>query len=250
MGGELGNSAELRNSNYQATHGLFGRSYALQDEDAYNGADRAQRDSYMQQLEDHYGLPKGLLSAIWGQESAYGHNAGPSSAGALGDFQIMPENFRRAGIDPKNFFQSAEWVARNLATNKRQLGNWDAAIAAENWRPSAVAQSQKQYGSGWFGADPSIPGETRKYLHDIHARLAGQSTLDIAGQRYVASLNKNTQAAIAAGGGGGVTNSSETHFHGVTLNIKSNDPQGVRREIQHMFSDPRLLAAQSGLGMQ
>jgi soluble lytic murein transglycosylase-like protein len=46
-----------------------------------------------------YGLDWTILAAIGAIESGHGRDAGPSSAGALGPMQFMPDTWRRQGLD-------------------------------------------------------------------------------------------------------------------------------------------------------
>lgn len=52
--------------------------------------------------EQRYGVAWSLLAAINSIESDFGHNNGPSSAGALGPMQFMPATWRHYGLDANN----------------------------------------------------------------------------------------------------------------------------------------------------
>ncbi len=110
------------------------------------------------QLEYQYGLPQGVLDAIWGQESGRGRNMLNRSSGAAGHFQLIEENSRAAGIDPNDFGASAKWTAKYAADALKRFPALDPveAIAAHHYG----GPDTRQWGP-----------KTRKYVGDIRARL-------------------------------------------------------------------------------
>lgn len=91
-----------------------------------------------------------LLWGVYGQESNYGRNLGPSSAGARGPFQFMPATARQYGIDPMNFAQAARAAAQYLRTYQRR--GIAGMLAAYNAGPAAR---------------PPYPAETRSYIPGV-----------------------------------------------------------------------------------
>lgn len=67
---------------------------------------------------EKYGISPNTLWGVYGTESAFGTNNGPSSAGAEGPFQFMPSTAKAFGIDPNNFDQAVDAAAKYL----KQLG--------------------------------------------------------------------------------------------------------------------------------
>ena len=53
----------------------------------------------------HYGLSPTTLLGVYGTESAYGTNLGPSSAGALGPFQFLPSTGAKYGLSGTTIMQ-------------------------------------------------------------------------------------------------------------------------------------------------
>ncbi|MDA8092352.1 MAG: transglycosylase SLT domain-containing protein [Betaproteobacteria bacterium] len=150
--------------NFFSRFGL-GRSYSQQA----IAAKRAQAKTLFPKLESMYGLPHGLLDAVWAQESGRGKNM-VSPAGALGDFQFMPKTAAAYGItDPGNLRQAAGGAAmmyRNLLD--QYGGNTAEALAAYNWGSGNLNKDLYRYGAGWMS---HAPRETQNYVRDVMARM-------------------------------------------------------------------------------
>ena len=113
-------------------------------------------------LESKYGLPSGILDVIWKQESGRGTNMTNPDSGAQGHFQLMEDNWKKAGIDPDNLEQSAEWTAKYAK---------EAMDARPDLDP-VEAIASRHYG----GPNESMWGpKTRKYVSDIKAQMGGNT---------------------------------------------------------------------------
>ncbi len=112
----------------------------------------------LRKLERERGLPAGVLDALWAQESSRGRNMLNPSNGAAGHFQLMPENYRAAGIDPNDFLASATWAADYAKQAIQKFPGLDPvdAIASHHYGGPNTAQ---------WGP------RTRKYVEDIRGRL-------------------------------------------------------------------------------
>jgi len=118
----------------------------------------------LSELEDHFGLPKGLLSAVEQQESGGNPNA-VSPAGAIGAFQFLPATAAQYGIDPKDPDQSAQGAAQMYSDLlKKYNGDLPSALAAYNWGQGNVDNQGLQ----------NAPPETQKYIASITSALNGQ----------------------------------------------------------------------------
>jgi hypothetical protein len=86
------------------------------------------------------GIKPSVLWGLYGVETSYGRNVGPSSAGAVGPFQFLPGTARSLGINPLNFRQAANGAARYLAQYKSRgvRGMLAAYNAGPNANPSAA----------------------------------------------------------------------------------------------------------------
>lgn len=135
-------------------------------------------------LEDEFGLPKGLLSAISMQESKGNPNA-RSPVGALGPFQFMPATARRFNLkDRTDVGASAKAAAQYLSALLALFDNdLDKAIMSYNAGEGNV-QSGKAYGFK----------ETQKYLPKVRSYLAGANGLE--DENAQSNLTKIEQARI------------------------------------------------------
>jgi hypothetical protein len=77
-----------------------------------------------------WGVPAWLLWGVFGVESDFGANLGPSSAGAEGPFQFLPSTAALYHVDTSSLASSADGAAHYLHDLHRRLGSWDAALRA------------------------------------------------------------------------------------------------------------------------
>jgi membrane-bound lytic murein transglycosylase B len=142
-----------------------------------------------------YGVPWSVLAAINKVESNFGQNMGPSSAGAIGWMQFMPDTWARWGIDANGDGIADPWnpedaiysAARYLAATG---GSTDIAGAVfsynhAQWYVDEVLQLAQQYAGGGESFATALDG--------------AQQTLDSAKQAVVDANAKvlNAEAAVA-----------------------------------------------------
>ena len=128
-----------------------------------------------------YGVPWSVLAAINRVESNFGQNMGPSSAGAIGWMQFMPDTWARWGVDangdgiadPWNAEDAIYSAARYLAASGAATDLASAVFSYNHaqWYVDEVLQLAQGYDSG--GADYAA------------ALQAAQQTLDAAKQAVV-----------------------------------------------------------------
>lgn len=115
----------------------------------------------------HYGVPAPLLYGVWGAESAFGKNKGPSSAGALGDFQFMPGTARSLGVNLGNFRSEAFGAAKYLSQLRKGSGSWSEAVGKYNAGPAGNLNNPEtrayiprvlSLAKGWRGPSGSVGG--------------------------------------------------------------------------------------------
>jgi murein DD-endopeptidase MepM/ murein hydrolase activator NlpD len=105
-----------------------------------------------------YGIPWQVLASINKIESNFGRNMGPSSAGAIGWMQFMPDTWRSWGVDangdgvadPWNPIDAVYAAARYLAASGGQTDLQQAIFAYNHaqWYVDEVLQLARLYGLG------------------------------------------------------------------------------------------------------
>jgi hypothetical protein len=125
-------------------------------------------DNLYASLENQYGLPSGLLSAVESVES-HGDTKAVSNKGAKGNFQFMPETAKAYGVDTSDPVSSAKGAAQYLADLTGKYGSTQAALAHYNGGTSAAK-------AVLAGNEPPAD-ETKNYLTKVNSKLQAPSDL-------------------------------------------------------------------------
>lgn len=122
----------------------------------------------MEQAEQGYGLPRGLLDLMAHKESTYNPQAqSRAKPPAKGLMQFQDPTAESMGFDPEHPAESIWGSARYLHDLKKRFGgDLEKALAAYNWGPTNVSKD---------GMD-KLPQETRQYLQYILGELAKRNT--------------------------------------------------------------------------
>lgn len=134
---------------------------------------------------NRHGIDAALLWGVYGAESGFGTNTGPSSAGAQGPFQFMPATARQYGINPHNFRQAANAAAKYLATYMDRGA--EGALAAYNAGPAGNPNNPetRQYipkvlslAESWSGGSPSARTSSTRSEPTTSYRLGFRNVRD------------------------------------------------------------------------
>lgn len=119
---------------------------------------------------NRYGIPPGLLAAVWLRESGGTLHPGRSSAGAMGPFQFMPETAKRFGLtNPDDFNAAADASARYLQILiQRYNGDIVTAAGAYNFGEGNMDE--------YLAGKRSLPKETRDYMAFIAQQTGASGT--------------------------------------------------------------------------
>jgi murein DD-endopeptidase MepM/ murein hydrolase activator NlpD len=153
-----------------------------------------------------YGVPWSVLAAINKIESDFGRNRGPSSAGAVGWMQFMPDTWARWGIDadgdgiadPWNAQDAIYSAARYLAATGGTSDIAGAVFAYNHaqWYVDEVLQLAQQYANGGVDFSTALDGAqqqldaAKQAVLDANARVLDANAL-------VASLQVRENALLA-----------------------------------------------------
>lgn len=119
-------------------------------------------------LEQQYGLPDGVLDALWSQESGRGANM-KSPTGVLGHFQITGRNRKALGIaDPDNLSEEAVGASEMLSQLLKQYKG-DLSAALTHWNAGGA-------GSAKLGTD-----EARNFAPGVMRKMEQNNTFIIHG---------------------------------------------------------------------
>ena len=133
-----------------------------------------------------------IVRGIFGAESNFGRNVGPSPKGAQGNYQLMPGTAHDLGVNPNDPKQAEMGARRYLAQLLQTFGgDMRKAVAAYNWGPGNLQRDIKQRGNDW---ERGLPRETQDYLRKVFAiaaRSSQQVTVVVSNQ---AGANVSTSA--------------------------------------------------------
>lgn len=135
-----------------------------------------------------YGINPRVLWGVYGTESGYGKNTGPSSAGAVGPFQFEPSTAQSLGVNPLNF-RSAAYGAANYLSQYKDRG---------------VAGMLSAYNAGPNGA--LQPGYVQSVLQNAKTYAPTASVpVQPNAQAPTAGVPRQPSAEIPTAGGGQTT---------------------------------------------
>jgi Transglycosylase SLT domain len=113
--------------------------------------------------EDKYGIPRDLLARQCYEESRFNPGA-KNPSGAMGIMQLLPKFFPGAGGSPLGDIDKGGAYLKHLYDGKSiGFGDWQLALAAYDWGPTALRKAMKKPG---FGLE-SLPVETQNYVTQI-----------------------------------------------------------------------------------
>ena len=182
-----------------------------------SSADQSQAAKFAA-LEKKYGLPSGMLDAIWSLESSRGKGDMISPKGATGHFQFMPKTATQYGLsreDTFNLEKSSDAAAHMMSDLLKQYeGDTLKALAAYNWGSGNLDQFLKPNSGTKFPA---------------------------ATQEYLSKYNEMTRAGTNAPISTEQPSSNETNIGTITVNTQATDADGMVRDLRQSLSNEQLI---------
>ena len=184
-----------------------------------------------------YGIPWSVLAAINKVESDFGHNMGPSSAGAIGWMQFMPDTWARWGTDASGDGVADPWdptdaiysAARYLAASGGQADIAGAVFAYNHaqWYVDEVLQLAQQYEGGGVRF-ANVLDQTQQQLDAAkQAVIDATAKLDDA-QQNLASLQAQEAGWVEkAGGAETLTEQLDAQKQAALVDVQVQDAQAA-----------------------
>jgi murein DD-endopeptidase MepM/ murein hydrolase activator NlpD len=154
-----------------------------------------------------YGVPWSVLAAINKIESGFGQNMGPSSAGAIGWMQFMPDTWARWGMDANGDGVADPWNAEDaIYSAARYLaatgGATDIASAVfsynhAQWYVDEVLQLAQQFEGGGASFASTLE-QAQQQLDVAKQAVVDASTRLTEAQAVLAEAQGRADAAVAA----------------------------------------------------
>ena len=188
-----------------------------------------------------YGVPWQVLGAINKVESNFGGNMGPSSAGALGWMQFMPETWMRWGTDADGDGLADPWnpedavysAARYLAAAGAH-DDIERAVFAYNhaqWYVDDIMDLAAQFGDDTLGVGSSglvfQAADLEAQLSDARARIARARRAIARREEQIGQLDRDRLALERRAGNPRLT---DAEFRSVEHKLSRSD--GLEDEIE------------------
>ena len=153
-----------------------------------------------------YGIPWSVLAAIDKVESNFGQNMGPSSAGAIGWMQFMPDTWARWGIDangdgvadPWNATDAIYSAARYLAATGGQTDIAGAVYSYNHaqWYVDEVLQLAQQFDAGGATFATQL-GDAQQQLDQAKQAVVDANARLLDAQAQLKTLQDSESALLA-----------------------------------------------------
>lgn len=108
------------------------------------------------------GVDPALAKAVASVESDFGKNTGPSSAGAQGVMQLMPDAAKEMGVKDRR--DAAESIRGGVGYLKKMLDKYNGDVM--------TALAAYNYGPGHVDKGDPLPQETQDYVNKVMDRMA------------------------------------------------------------------------------
>lgn len=185
--------------------------------------------------EEHYGLPRGVLSAIARQESNYNPKAVNKKSGARGLMQLNPRYFKGAG---NNAYADIDTAAKELARLlKVYKGNLPMALAAYNDGEGNLDYKLRH--------GKILRTETQKYIPGVLSHMPGAAG---AASTVAAMPTRAPGAGGAAAAPPTASNTTTVEIDNINVFTQAKDANGIAATLPDALKRKGVVAnANTGL---
>ncbi|SDX91219.1 lytic murein transglycosylase [Citreimonas salinaria] len=150
---------------------------AVSDTRIANGrAALREHDALLRAIETRYGVPKEIVAAIWGLESAYGAFRG--SDPVIGSMATLAYDGRRAAFFEEQLIAALQILQEGHTTPDRMTGSWAGAMGHTQFMPTSFRQLAVDWtGDGRrdiWGDDPADSLASTAHYLDKNGWVTGQ----------------------------------------------------------------------------
>lgn len=135
-----------------------------------------EHDDLLRAIEAHYGVPKEIVAAVWGLESAYGTFRG--SDPVIGSMATLAYDGRRAAFFEEQLIAALHILQEGHTTPDRMTGSWAGAMGHTQFMPTSFRQLAVDWtGDGRrdiWGDDPADALASTAHYLDKNGWVTGQ----------------------------------------------------------------------------
>jgi murein DD-endopeptidase MepM/ murein hydrolase activator NlpD len=184
-----------------------------------------------------YGIPWSVLAAINKVESDFGRNMGPSSAGAIGWMQFMPDTWASWGLDANGDGVADPWdptdaiysAARYLAASGGQTDIASAVFSYNHaqWYVDEVLQLAQQYAGGGVAFATTLEQTQQQLDAAKQAVIDATAKLDAAKQTLASLQADESDWLDKADGAGTLTDRLDAQKQATLVDLQVQDAQAA-----------------------
>lgn len=137
--------------------------------------------AHVDKMAAKYGVPASHVRAIFQIESSGGKNVGPSRAGAVGPFQLMPGTAKEVGVNINDPYENIEGGVKYYAKMLKQFRDPILAAAAYNAGPRNVRDA---------GGVPKFK-ETQNYVRKFANLVGAPELMDVVAPKVAPKVARS-----------------------------------------------------------
>jgi lytic murein transglycosylase len=159
-------AADRRQGVFRQSFGQFSGRMISQDRLSKGARHMQQLAATLSRIEQHYGVPGGVLVAIWGLETDFGVNQGKMSV--VRSVATLGYDCRRSAKFQGELIAALQIIDRGMLTSAQMRGDWAGEIGQTQFLPSSYLKYAVGIGGGrhpdLVHSGPDVLASTANYL--------------------------------------------------------------------------------------